>query len=137
MVEQTLVFIKPDGVRRRLMADIMGRFEQRGFVFRKLELRQLTQDAVDRHYQEHVGQPFYPGLCQFILSGPILIMVLEGDGVVDSVRKMVGPTNALDAEPGTIRGDLATSKGENVIHASDSPTSAAREIEHFFGTLVH
>ena len=137
MVEQSLVFIKPDGVKRRLMAEVIGRFETRGFEFKRLELRQLSSDEVDAHYQEHVERDFYPRLKEFILSGPILIMILEGDRVVDTVRKMVGPTDALDAEPGTIRGDLALSKGENVIHASDSPESAKREIENFFGSLVH
>ena len=135
MVEQSLVFIKPDGVKRRLMADVIRRFETRGFIFKKLELRQLTSDLVDQHYQEHIHQPFFPNLKQFILSGPILIMVLEGERVVETVRKMVGPTDALDAPAGTIRGDLALSKSENVIHASDSVESAKREIENFFGSL--
>lgn len=137
MAEQSLVFIKPDGVKRRLMAEVIRRFETRGFEFKRLELRQLSSDEVDAHYQEHLERDFYPRLKEFILSGPVLIMTLEGDRVVDTVRKMVGPTDALDAEPGTIRGDLALSKGENVIHASDSPESAKREIENFFGSLVH
>ena len=137
MAEQSLVFIKPDGVKRRLMAEVIRRFETRGFEFKRLERRQLSSDEVDAHYQEHLERDFYPRLKEFILSGPVLIMVLEGDRVVDTVRKMVGPTDALDAEPGTIRGDLALSKGENVIHASDSPESAKREIENFFGSLVH
>lgn len=137
MVEQSLVFIKPDGVKRRLMAEVIRRFETRGFEFKKLELRQLTPNEVDAHYQEHVSKDFYPRLRDFILSGPILIMVLEGERVIDTVRAMVGPTDALDAAPGTIRGDLALSKGENVIHASDSVESAQREIENFFGALVH
>ena len=137
MAEQSLVFIKPDGVKRRLMSEVIRRFETRGFEFKRLELRQLSSDEVDAHYQEHLERDFYPRLKEFILSGPILIMILEGDRVVDAVRKMVGPTDALDAEPGTIRGDLALSKGENVIHASDSPESAKREIENFFGSLVH
>ncbi len=137
MVEQSLVFIKPDGVKRRLMSEVIRRFETRGFEFKRLELRQLTGEEVDAHYQEHVDQPFYPRLKEFILSGPILIMILEGERVIEVVRRMVGPTDALDAEPGTIRGDLALSKGENVIHASDSVASAQREIENFFGSLVH
>ena len=137
MVEQSLVFIKPDGVKRRLISEIVGRFEKRGFKFLKLELRQLSTDEVDRHYQEHVGRDFYPRLKDFILSGPVLIMVLEGERVVDTIRKMVGVTDSLDADPGTIRGDLALDKGENVIHASDSTESAQREIENFFGALVH
>jgi len=137
MAEQSLVFIKPDGVKRRLMSEVIRRFETRGFEFKRLELRQLNSNEVDAHYQEHLERDFYPRLKEFILSGPILIMVLEGDCVVDTVRKMVGPTDALEAQPGTIRGDLALSKGENVIHASDSPESAQREIKNFFGSLVH
>ncbi len=135
MVEQSLVFIKPDGVRRGLMAEVIRRFETRGFKFLKLELRQLSSQAVDKHYEEHIDKPFFPNLKQFILSGPILIMVLEGVRVIDTVRQMVGPTDALDAPSGTIRGDLALSKSENVIHASDSVASAKREIENFFGSL--
>ncbi|MGA0242125.1 MAG: nucleoside-diphosphate kinase [Candidatus Marinamargulisbacteria bacterium] len=137
MVEQSLVFIKPDGVKRGLMANIIGRFETRGFMFKKLELRQLDSDQIDRHYEEHVDKPFYPGLKQFILSGPVLIMVLEGVRVIETVRQMVGPTDALDAASGTIRGDLALSKSENVIHASDSVPSAKREIANFFGAIDH
>jgi nucleoside-diphosphate kinase len=91
---------------------------------------------VDAHYQEHVGKDFYTRLRDFILSGPVLLMVLEGDRAIDVIRTMVGPTDALDALPGTIRGDLALSKGENIIHASDSVASAEREIENFFGALV-
>ena len=137
MVEQSLVFIKPDGVKRQLMAEVVGRFERRGFIFRKLELRQLNSEEVDRHYEEHVGRDFYPRLKDFILSGPVLIMVLEGPRAIDTIRKMVGVTDSLDAEPGTIRGDLSLDKGQNVVHASDSEASAKREIENFFGALVH
>ena len=137
MVEQSLVFIKPDGVKRKLMSEIVGRFEKRGFSFLKLELRQLSSEEVDRHYQEHVERDFYPRLKEFILSGPVLIMVLEGPKVIETIRKMVGVTDSLDAEPGTIRGDLALDKGENVIHASDSVESAKREIDNFFGALVY
>ena len=137
MVEQSLVFIKPDGVKRQLMAEVVGRFERRGFTFHKLELRQLTSDEVDRHYEEHIGRDFYPRLKEFILSGPVLIMVLEGPRAIDTIRKMVGVTDSLDAEPGTIRGDLSLDKGQNVVHASDSQESARREIENFFGALVY
>ena len=137
MVEQSLVFIKPDGVKRKLMSEVVGRFERRGFTFLKLELRQLTSDEVDRHYDEHIGRDFYPRLKEFILSGPVLIMVLEGPRAIDTIRKMVGVTDSLDAEPGTIRGDLSLDKGQNVVHASDSQESARREIENFFGALVY
>ena len=137
MVEKSCVFIKPDGVKRGLMAEVIRRFETRGFQFLKLELRQLTSEEVDKHYQEHLDKAFFPNLKEFILSGPILIMVLEGERVLETIRKMVGPTDALDAPSGTIRGDLALSKSQNVIHASDSVASATREIENFFGSLDH
>tara|TARA_A100001015_G_scaffold312309_1_gene417259 strand:- start:5054 stop:5467 length:414 start_codon:yes stop_codon:yes gene_type:complete len=137
MVEKSCVFIKPDGVKRGLMAEVIRRFETRGFQFLKLELRQLTSADVDKHYEEHLDKPFFPNLKDFILSGPILIMVLEGERVIETIRKMVGPTDALDAPSGTIRGDLALSKSQNVIHASDSVASATREIENFFGSLDH
>lgn len=137
MVEKSCVFIKPDGVKRGLMAEVIRRFETRGFQFLKLELRQLTSEEVDKHYQEHLDKAFFPNLKEFILSGPILIMVLEGERVIETIRKMVGPTDALDAPSGTIRGDLALSKSQNVIHASDSVASATREIENFFGSLDH
>lgn len=135
MVEKSLVFVKPDGVKRRLMSELVGRFERRGFVFHRLELRQLTAEAVDRHYEEHVGRDFYPRLKDFMLSGPVLLMVLEGPNAIDTIRKMVGVTDALSADLGTIRGDLGLDKGENIIHASDSLVSAKREIHHFFGTV--
>lgn len=132
MSEQSLIFIKPDGVKRGLVGQILSRFEQRGIEIKRLEMKTLSVDTCQSHYQEHVDKPFYPKLQDYILSGPIVIAVLEADGVVEIVRKMVGTTNAAEAEPGTIRGDFANSLSFNVIHASDSQESAQREIQNFF-----
>ena len=131
-IEKTLVFIKPDGVERGLTGDILKRFEQRGIQLRKLELKQLTAEQVDAHYAEHIDKPFYPNLKTYILSGPIALMVLEAENVISIVRTMVGVTNSAEAAPGTIRGDYALNTQNNIIHASDSVTSAEREIANFF-----
>ncbi len=131
-IEKTLVFIKPDGVERGLTGDILNRFEQRGIQLRKLELKQLTAEQVDAHYAEHIDKPFYPNLKTYILSGPIALMVLEAENVISIVRTMVGVTNSAEAAPGTIRGDYALNTQNNIIHASDSVTSAEREIANFF-----
>ena len=136
MSEQSLVFIKPDGVKRQVVGEVINRFEKKGLKLINLELRQLSGEESDRHYQEHVDKAFYPGLKEFILSGPVVLMVWEGDSAISVIRRLVGDTDSREAAPGTIRGDLSLSKGENIIHASDGPESAAREIEHFFG-LVH
>ena len=126
MSEQTFVMIKPDGVRRGLVGEVLKRFETKGFKI--LEMKQLTisPDLSKRHYEEHVDKPFYPGLEAFITSGPVVAFVLEGTKAVSVVRKMVGVTDSADAEPGTIRGDFSLEKGENIIHASDSIKSAVR-----------
>ncbi|MDC0036660.1 nucleoside-diphosphate kinase [bacterium] len=131
-IEKTLVFIKPDGVERGLTGDILKRFEQRGIQLRQLELKQLTAEQVDAHYAEHIDKPFYPNLKTYILSGPIALMVLEAEQVISIVRTMVGVTNSAEAAPGTIRGDYALNTQNNIIHASDSVTSAEREIANFF-----
>ena len=131
-IEKTLVFIKPDGVERGLTGDILKRFEQRGIQLRQLELKQLTAEQVDAHYAEHIDKPFYPNLKTYILSGPIVLMVLEAEHVISIVRTMVGATNSAEAAPGTIRGDYALNTQNNIIHASDSVTSAEREIANFF-----
>ena len=132
MVEQSLVFIKPDGVRRGLIGEVIGRFEAKGLEIKTLVMKTLTDAESDAHYQEHVDKDFYPGLRKFITSGPVVIMLIEGESAISVIRKMVGVTNSAEAEPGTIRGDLSLSKGENIIHASDSAESAAREIGNFF-----
>ncbi len=132
MSEQTFVMVKPDGVRRGLVGEVLRRFEIKGFKI--LEMKQLTisPELAKRHYEEHVDKPFYPGLESFITSGPVVAFVLEGRKAISVVRKMVGVTDSADAEPGTIRGDFSLEKGENIIHASDSVKSADREISNFF-----
>jgi nucleoside-diphosphate kinase len=131
-VERTLFLIKPDAVERGLIGDIVARFERRGFAVRGLKLVRVGEQQAAEHYVEHVGKPFYPELVEFITSGPVVAMVLEGLGAVATVRSMMGATNPLDSAPGTIRGDYALDLGRNVVHGSDSLESAAREIAIFF-----
>jgi nucleoside-diphosphate kinase len=124
--------IKPDAVQRRLAAEVLGRIERRGFAIRGLKLIRVTADQAGQHYAEHQGKPFYPELVEFITSGPVVAMVVEGPAAVATVRTMMGATNPLDSAPGTIRGDLALEIGENIVHGSDSPESAEREIAIYF-----
>jgi len=131
-METTLVLLKPDAVRRGLMSEIIGRFERRGFRFRGMRLLQLDRETAERHYAEHAERPFFGELVDFITSGPIVALALEADGAVQVVRDMMGKTNPLESAPGTIRGDLALVLAENVIHGSDSPESAERELGIFF-----
>ena len=131
-VERTLFLIKPDAVERGLVGEIVARFERRGFRIRGMKLVRVTEQQAAEHYVEHVGKPFYPELVEFITSGPVVAMAIEGLGAVAAVRAMMGATNPLDSAPGTIRGDLALDLGKNVVHGSDSPTSAARETAIFF-----
>ena len=133
MVERSLVFIKPDGVQRGLVGKVLGRFETRGIKLVELKMLTLTSKLVDKHYEEHVKKPFYPGLKEYVMSGPVVVMVLEGEGVISVIRKMVGTTDPAEADSGTIRGDYALTKSFNIIHASDSQQSAEREIKNFFG----
>jgi nucleoside-diphosphate kinase len=133
--ERTLVLIKPDGVRRRLVSEILGRFERKGLGIDALALRRMDDRLADQHYTAHLAEPFYPGLRAFMTSGPLVALVLAGDGVVRMVREMVGATDGRRAVPGTIRGDLATSGRENLVHASDSAESARREIALWFPEL--
>jgi len=132
-VERTFVMVKPNGVARGLVGDIVARFEQRGLVLRGLKLLRVDEELAGRHYAEHVDKPFYPALLQFITSGPVVAMVLEGPEVVRVVRTMMGPTDPFDAPPGTIRGDFGLGVTANVVHGSDGPESAAREIALYFG----
>lgn len=132
MVERSLVFIKPDAVKRGLIGKIISRFEEKGIKVVAMDFRTLTPEQSDYHYHEHVQKGFYPGLRDFVTSGPVLLMVLESDNVIEVIRRMVGDTDSQKAAPGTIRGDYSLSKAENIIHASDSVTSAEREINHFF-----
>jgi nucleoside-diphosphate kinase len=124
--------IKPDAVRRRLAAEVLGRFEQRGFAIRGMKLIRITPEQANRHYGEHQGKPFFDDLVEFITSGPVVAMVIEAPAAVATVRTMMGATNPLDSAPGTIRGDLALEIGENIVHGSDSPESAEREIAIYF-----
>jgi len=133
--ERTLVLVKPDAVRRGLVGEVLARFERKGFTLVAADLRTMDPDTADRHYAEHVAKGWYPGLREFITSGPLLAAVLEGDQAVDVVRLMVGATDGRVAAPGTVRGDLSLSNQQNLVHASDSPESAKREIALFFPEL--
>jgi nucleoside-diphosphate kinase len=130
--ETTLVLIKPDAVERRLVAEILGRFERRGFHIRGLKQLVLPRADAERHYAEHAERPFFGELVTFITSGPLVAMALAGPDAIRTVRTMMGATNPLDSAPGTIRGDLALELSENVVHGSDSPESASRELAIFF-----
>ncbi|GJM37487.1 MAG: nucleoside diphosphate kinase [Acidimicrobiales bacterium] len=132
-MDRTLVICKPDAVERGLVGEILGRFERKGLTLVAGELRTLDTDTLARHYEEHVGKPFYEGLVEFMSRGPVFVAVIEGpEGTVASVRAMMGATNPMNSDPGTIRGDLGTQFTENLIHGSDSDESAAREIGIFF-----
>lgn len=131
-MEKTLVLIKPDGVQRGLIGQIITRFERRGLKLSGLKLMQMTNELASAHYEAHVGKPFYPGLVSYITSGPIVAMVWEGKDAIQIVRTTMGATNAGAAAPGTIRGDLAVEIGRNLVHGSDGPESAAREVSLFF-----
>jgi nucleoside-diphosphate kinase len=136
-VGRTLVICKPDAVERGLVGEIVGRIEQRGLRLVAAELRTLEGDDARRHYAEHEGKPFFEELVAFITRGPVLAMVVEGpEDTYRMIRQMMGATNPADAEPGSIRGDLATATAENLVHGSDSPASANREIELFFPDLA-
>lgn len=131
-MERTLVLVKPDGVERRLSGEIIARFERRGLKIVALKLCRMTREMAERHYAEHAGKPFFAGLVEFITSGPIVAMIVEGENAIKAVRTMMGATNPLDSMPGTIRGDFALTMSNNVIHGSDGPESAAREMTTFF-----
>ncbi|GIF16098.1 nucleoside-diphosphate kinase [Actinoplanes teichomyceticus] len=133
--ERSLVLVKPDAVRRGLLGEILSRFERKGLVIEALELRTMDAELADRHYAEHVDKAFYPPLKAFMTSGPLAAVVLSGDQVIDVVRAMIGATDGRKAAAGTIRGDLALSNRENLVHASDSPDSAKRELALWFPNL--
>jgi len=124
--------VKPDGVQRALVGSVIKRFESKGLKLVGTKLLNIDAELASRHYGEHLGKPFYEALIKYITSGPVLAMVWEGEGAISCVRKVVGKTNPQEADPGTIRGDLAMETGRNIIHASDSPESAIREISLFF-----
>ena len=131
-MEQTLVLVKPDGVQRGLIGEVIGRLERRGLKLVGMKLMQVDEALAHRHYGEHVDRPFFPGLVEFITSGPVVAMAWEANNAVEIVRNSMGPTNPADAAPGTIRGDLGVDIGRNLIHGSDSPESAERELALFF-----
>ena len=132
MAERTLVLIKPDAMARRLAGEILGRFEQRGLTVRAAKLVQVDRGLAERHYAEHTEKPFFGELVEFITSAPTLVLVLEGESAVSVVRTTMGATNPVDAAPGTVRGDLALAMPDNLVHGSDSPDSAEREIALWF-----
>ena len=134
MSQRTLVLIKPDAVRRGLIGNVLSRFEAKGLTIVALEMRTIDAAQADEHYAEHVDRDFYPPLRTFVTSGPMLAAVLEGDEAIEVVRAINGATDGRKAAPGTIRGDLSLSNRENLVHASDSADSAAREIALWFPT---
>ena len=131
-LERTLVLVKPDAVQRGLVGEVVGRLERRGLHMVAMKLMRIPPQTAERHYAEHRGKPFFDGLVAFITSSPVVAMVWEGPGAVAMVRAMMGATNPASSAPGTIRGDLAVSLAMNVVHGSDSPESAAREVAIFF-----
>lgn len=131
-MERTFIAIKPDGVQRGLVGEIIRRFESKGFTLVGLKLMQASRELAEQHYAVHKERPFFAGLVDFITSGPLVAMVWEGDGVIASARKLIGATNPLTAEPGTIRGDYGVSVGRNLIHGSDAPETAQQEIKLWF-----
>jgi nucleoside-diphosphate kinase len=131
-VERTFIAIKPDGVQRGLISEIIGRFERKGFTLVGMKFMQVNRKLAEQHYAVHKERPFFAGLVEFITSGPVVAMVWEGDGVVASARKVIGATNPLASEPGTIRGDLGVNIGRNLIHGSDAIETAQQEVALWF-----
>jgi nucleoside-diphosphate kinase len=136
VTQRTLVLVKPDAVRRGLVGELLGRFEAKGLSLVAMELRTIDAAMADRHYAEHVERDFYPPLRDFVTSGPMVALVLEGDEAIEVVRLLNGATDGRKAAPGTIRGDLSLSNRENLVHGSDSPESAEREIALWFPGLA-
>ena len=132
-IEKTYMMIKPDGVRNGHIGEIVNRFERAGLTIEQMRLEMVTDEQAKANYAEHEGKPFYDGLIAYVTSGPVVKMVVSGEGAVAKVRKLMGATNPAEAAPGTIRGDFGLVMDENVIHGSDSPASAEREIGIFFG----
>lgn len=132
-MEQTLVLVKGDGVRRRLVGEIIRRIENKGLDIRTLRLMEVSRELAEEHYAEHREKPFFGELVEFITSTPVVAMRVEGEGAIKAMRNLMGATNPAEAAPGTIRGDLALSMPDNLVHGSDSPESAARELGLFFG----
>ncbi|MGC4376292.1 nucleoside-diphosphate kinase [Fictibacillus sp. Mic-4] len=131
-MEKTFLMVKPDGVQRNLIGEIVSRFEKKGFQLVGAKLMSISRELAEQHYGEHKERPFFGELVDFITSGPVFAMVWQGEGVIATARNMMGKTNPAEAAPGTIRGDFAVRVSNNVIHGSDSPESAKREIALFF-----
>ena len=129
---KTFFMIKPDGVKRNIIGDVVSRVEKEGFVITKMKMMSISDDLAKRHYAEHSEKPFFNDLVDFITSGPVVAMEVDGEDAVSEIRRIMGATNPSDAEPGTIRADLATKLEENVVHGSDSEESAERELSLFF-----
>jgi nucleoside-diphosphate kinase len=132
-LETTLVLVKPDGVQRRLVGRILGRFEEKGLQIAGMKFARLDKALLEKHYEAHKAKPFYPGLVAYMHSSPVVVLALTGKNAIAVVRKMMGATFGSKAEPGTIRGDLAISDGYNLVHGSDSPEAAAKELALYFG----
>jgi len=131
-VERTLIIVKPDGVQRGLIGQVIHRFERRGLRIAAMKFMQITKDLAQRHYAVHKGKPFYEPLVNYITSGPVVVMVLEGKNAIQIARRTMGATNPAEADPGTIRADLAVEIGRNLVHGSDGPETADFEISIFF-----
>jgi nucleoside-diphosphate kinase len=135
-MQRTLILVKPDAFARGLTGEIIARFERKGLRLGALEHRTLTRELAAQHYAEHTGKPFFEGLIEFITSGPLVSLVLEGEQAIAAARQVIGATDPLQAAPGSIRGDYALEVGENMVHGSDSPDSAEREIALFFPKMA-
>ena len=135
-MERTLILVKPDAFSRNLTGEIINRFERKGLRLAAMKLMRMDRELAERHYAEHEGKPFYEELVTFITSGPLVAMVLEGEQAVVAARQVIGATNPLQATTGSIRGDFAIEVGQNMVHGSDAPESAAREVALFFPDLA-
>lgn len=133
-VEETLILVKGDGVRRRLIGEIIGRIESKGLDIAAMQLMDVSRELAEKHYEEHRDKPFFEELVEFITTTPVVAMRIKGESAIKVMRKLMGATNPAEAEPGTIRGDLALSLPDNLVHGSDSPESAERELKLFFGS---
>ena len=134
-MEKTLVLVKPDGVQKKIRGEVISRFERKGLSIDAIRMEQISPELAKKHYAVHEGKPFFDGLIQFITSGPLLAMVISGENAIAAVRQINGATNPIEAVPGSIRGDFATSIDENIVHASDAPETAAQEIALWFPEL--
>jgi nucleoside-diphosphate kinase len=135
-IERTFAMVKPDGVQRRLVGELISRIEAKGYDIVAMKRMTISREMAEKHYGEHAGKPFYEGLVSFITSGPVVAMVLEGENAIAGWRALMGATDPADAAPGTVRGDFASTIDENVAHGSDAPATALREIGLFFPELA-